>query len=152
MAVRVEGNDDLQRVADALKAAADRDLQKRISAAMRDIAKPLGQDVLEEGAAELPSRGGLSAYVASKGRIGVSNSLRGRTASVTLALRNRGVRFAAMDRGLLRHPVFGNRSVWVGQSLPAGMFSKAFEKRADEVRPRLVKAAQDALNDVARKA
>lgn len=155
--VRLQATDDLQKLADALKEAADTDLQKQVSAAMRAVAKPLGQRVLAKGSAELPRRGGLADYVAAKGRIGVSNSLRGKTASVTLALRNKGVRFAAMDRGKLRHPVFGRPGftrkewTWTQQAIRPGAFSRQFEAEADEVAAEVNKAAQQVLDNVARK-
>lgn len=156
--VRIKGTDELQKVADALKEAGDKDLQKRVSKAMREVAKPLGDKVLREGAAELPRRGGLSDYVASKGKIGISNSLRGRSASVTLKLHNKGVRFGAMNQGRLRHPVYGRPLLsrkewgWSTQSVRPGMFTRPFDAAAPEAAQEVTQAAQAALNDVARKA
>ncbi len=155
--IRTAGSDDLDKIAKALKEAGDKDLQKQVSAAMRKVAKPIGEQTLREGAEGLPHRGGLADYVASKGRIGVSNSLRGRSASVTIALRNKGVRFAAMNRGILRHPVYGRPGLtrkqwtWAQQAIKPGLFSDAFEKQADTARKAVNKAAQDVLDDVARK-
>lgn len=154
--IRTEGADDLNRLAAALKQAADKDLQKQVSKVMREVAKPLGEKVLREGAADLPSRGGLADHVAAKGRIGVSNSLAGKSASVTLALRNKGVRFAAMDRGKLRHPVFGRPGktrkewAWAQQAIRPGAFSRVFEAEAPMVRGEVTKAAQEVLNNVAK--
>lgn len=158
MTVRIEGTDELQKIADALKAAADRELQKRVSAAMRDLAKPLGRRVLEKGAEELPQRGGFAAYFVARGRVNVSNSLRGRSASVTIALRNKGTRFAAVDKGLLRHPVFARgdktrkEQTWVSQRIRPGVFTRAYEAEVPNVRAEVLKAAQATLTDVARKA
>lgn len=158
MTLRIEGTDDLQKVADALKEAGDKDLQKRISGALRSEAKPLGLRVLRRGAEEMPHRGGLSARVAGEGRVGVSSALRGRVASVSVILRNKGVDLKSMDAGILRHPVFGraDRSrkewAWTRQSVPAGAFRRAFDAEAAEVQKAAVKAAQDVLDDVARKA
>lgn len=157
MTLRIEGTDDLQRVADALKEAGDKDLQKQISGALRGEAKPLGLRVLRRGAEEMPHRGGLSERVAG-GSIGVSSALRGRVASVSVILRNKGVDLKAMDAGILRHPVFGRADrtrkdwAWTRQSVPAGAFRRAFEAEAAEVREKAVKAAQGVLDDVARKA
>ena len=155
MVVRVEGTDDLQRVADALKDAGEKDLVKAVSGALRGEAKPLGERVLRRGAGEMPARGGLRARVEGLGKVGVSSSLRGRIASDSVILRNKGVDLKAMDAGFVRHPVFarGDRDrVWVRQSVPAGAFSKAFEAEAREVQQAAVKAAQGVLDDVARKA
>ena len=155
MVVRIEGTDDLQRVADALKDAGEKDLVKAVSGALRGEAKPLGERVLRRGAESMPHRGGLSERVAGMGKVGVSSALRGRIASVSVILRNKGVDLKAMDAGVLRHPVFAqaDRSrVWVRQSVPAGAFRKAFDAEAAEVQAKAVKAAQGVLDDVARKA
>lgn len=53
-----------------------------------------------------------------------------------------------LDRGRLRHPVFGNRKVWVNQRIPAGMFSKAAEK---EGAPLVRQAGEDLIRFVERK-
>lgn len=150
--LRLEGTDELQKVADALKEAGDKDLQKQISAALREEAKPLGLRVLRAGAAPMPHRGGFAQRVEGMGRVGVSSSLRGRTASVTVALRNKGADLKSLDAGILRHKVFGNADVWVRQSVPAGSFRRAWESEAAAVRERAVKAAQGVLDEVGKKA
>jgi hypothetical protein len=158
VSIRLEGSDELDKVAAALKAAGEKDLQKAVSAAMRKVARPAGLRVLEVGAQGLPRRGGLAAYVARTGRINVSNSLAGTTASVTIALKNKGVRFAAMNRGVLRHPVFArpdtsrSEQTWRQQSIPAGLFTRVFDEQAPLLRTEVLKAANDVLTDVARKA
>lgn len=148
--IRVEGTDELQQVADALKAAGDSDLQRATSAALRGEAKPLGALVLGRGAMRMPQRGGLAARVAGMGSVGVSSALRGQVASVSVILRNKGVDLKSLDAGVLRHKVFGH-AVWVRQSVPSGAFREAFEAEAAEVRTRAVKAAQGVLDDVAHK-
>ena len=155
MSVRIEGTDDLQKVADALKDAADKDLQKQVSAALRTEAKPLGAKALARGAEQMPHRGGLAERVAGMGRVGVSSALRGRIASVSVILRNKGVDLKSMDAGVLRHPVYaraGQPRTWVRQSVPAGAFRRAFDAEADDARKAATKATQNVLDDVARKA
>lgn len=39
----------------------------------------------------------------------------------------------ALNRGRLRHPLFGNRSHWYEQQIPSGMWDKAIEKVAPTV-------------------
>jgi hypothetical protein len=148
--LRIEGTDDLQRVADALKQAGDKDLQRATSAAIRGEARPLGLRVLRRGADSMPHRGGFAARVAG-GSAGVSSALRGRVASVSVILRNKGADLKSLDAGILRHKVFG-RDVWVRQSVVPGAFRRAFEEEAAAVRERVTKAAQGVLDDVARKA
>ncbi|HJR90329.1 MAG TPA: hypothetical protein VJ782_09260 [Aeromicrobium sp.] len=146
-------SDDLQRISRALKEAGDKGLQKRVSAAMRQEAKPLGERVLRAGAGKMPRRGGLSSRISSRGKVLISNSLGGKSASVTLRLKTSdGYDLRGLDRGQLRHPVYGHRKTWVRQSVPANAFTEAFEAEAPRFRQSILKAAQDTLNDVARKA
>jgi hypothetical protein len=154
-AFRIQGTEDLQRIGTALKEAGDKDLQKAVSGAIRSEAKPFGERVLRRGAGEMPARGGFRARVLGQGRVGVSASLRGRLASVSVILRNKGVDLKALDAGILRHPVFARQGMsrtWVRQSVPQGAFSRAFDLESAPVREKALDAAQGVLDDVARKA
>lgn len=51
---------------------------------------------------------------------------------------------AALDRGRLRHPLFGRRRHWYTQSIPPGWFTKPIEAKADKFRDELL-AAVDAV-------
>lgn len=158
MGLRTEGADDFDRIARALKEAADKDLQKAVSGALRDVAKPLGVEVLEEAADEFPHAGGFAAYLANKGKVLVSNNLRGRVAATEVIFRNKGVQFGSLNKGHLRHPVWARSTetrrewTWVDQNVPSGAFTRAFEKRASRAREAALEAAQGVLDQVARKA
>lgn len=158
--------------------AADEQLQRDFRAKLRDVAKPLGEQVIVEGAEEMPSRGGLRERLKT-GRATVNaSSLR-----VTLSLASSsGVHLEPINRGKLRHPVFAahqatKRSAkqtalasdgtlkgvslrkavnkvrrkgwaWVGQDVPAGTYDKAFEGHKDEVVEQLVNVANEALKGI----
>lgn len=147
--LHLRGDEDLQRIANRLKEAGDKGLKRRVSASLRKVARPVGERVVRKGASGLPRRGGLSSRVASRGRVGVSNSLGGRSASVRLLLRDGGDDLSQMDRGSLRHPVYG-RKTWVRQSIRAGLFSDALAPEMPAVRRELIAAANETLNDVAK--
>ena len=51
---------------------------------------------------------------------------------------------ARLDKGELRHPVFGNRRVWVGQRVKPGWFTTPIEQNIGEFR----KAIDDAVDAV----
>jgi hypothetical protein len=147
--IHIEGTAQFQQLADRLKAAADRDLRKQVGASLRKVAKPIGQRVLEKGAESMPHKGGLSAKI-GKGKVGVRAGLTGRQASVSLLLKAGGYDLNPLDRGQLRHPVFGNKKSWVRQSVPSGRFTAAFEAEAPKARAEVLKAVNDTLNDAAR--
>ncbi len=54
----------------------------------------------------------------------------------------------AMDKGAVRHPVHGNRSAWVTQTVTGGWFSEPMFEGRDEIRS----ALDDLLEDLAQKA
>lgn len=144
--LRVKGGaDDLERLAKALDQAADSDLKKQVYKTLRTEAKPLGKSVVRTGVETFPAGGGLRARI-EKYRTGISPQLSGSTARITLRLS----RLRGYDSGRLRHPVYGGKT-WVRQAVPAGTFTAAFTEHASKVRPALVKAVQQTLDDVARK-
>jgi hypothetical protein len=55
----------------------------------------------------------------------------GRNPAITLRAKDstgRAVNLNALDHGRDRHPVFGNRKVWVDQTVPEGWWSKPMEE------------------------
>lgn len=151
--MRVEGTDDFKRAAQALTGLGDRGVRLATQKGLRASAKPLGEDMVRGGAADMPHRGGLSARVAAS-QVRVLASLTGGNPRVVISLRTReGYRLKAMDQGNLRHPVFareGRKTTWVRQTVPAGGFSDAFAAGAPMVRRDLTRQVQQALDAAAR--
>jgi hypothetical protein len=172
--LRVEGTDDFERFARALKEAADKDLSRNVGKALRTIGKPLGERVIRKGAERMPHRGGFAGLVA-EARVGMRFS-QSANPSVQLLLKDRSNHdLKSLDTGILRHPVFlRNRKglrktargktghvlggterkgwTWVAQRVPAGEFTKAFEAEAPRVANDAITAVQKTLDDAARKA
>ena len=80
--------------------------------------------VLSEPEQEVLSRprSEFAARVAAQGRVGLTSALVARNLHVTMTLSNKGANMRALDAGLLRHQVFGNKAVWARQKVPAGAF------------------------------
>lgn len=137
-------------VAEAFRDA-DKVVRRRMSKALRDVAKPVGTDVIRKGAARLPHRGGLAARVATRGRVSATMSS-GSSPRATLSLTNReGIKLAGLDAGVVRRPLFGIRSAWFSQDIPDGVFSEAFESVSTvaKVRDEALSAMQAALVEIA---
>lgn len=147
--LRIEGTEEFHKLAARVKDAGDKKLRTATGKAIRDVAKPAGKRILGKAAESMPQRGGLAAKIAS-GSIGVRSSYSGSRAQVSLLLKAHGYDLNPLERGELRHPVYGNRKSWVRQSVPANRFTEAFEAEAPRVRAEVLKAAQGVLNDVAR--
>lgn len=143
------GAEEFKKAAQALNAAADKTLRREVYAGFRRAAKPLGIRVIASASEEMPHRGGLSMRIAAS-KMGQANSTTGRNPSVTLNFRSaQGYDLAAMDKGMLRHPVFG-QSVWVTQPIRAGAFTRPFNAGADGVRKEMLTALRNVNDDIVR--
>ena len=129
-----------------LKAAGAKDLQRELTKALKDAAKPLA-DAERRAALALPSAHGdgtLRRQLAA-----------GVAVSVTKTDRNPGVRVrdraklakATQARRGWRHPVYGHRSTWVTEILGPGWFTDTANRHRDDV----VKKVREAVDRVARK-
>jgi hypothetical protein len=137
----IEGNEQFTAAARALNEAADKALRKEVYAAFRTAAKPLGQQMVEEGSKHLPQRGGLGARVAAA-KVSQSNATTGRNPSVALKIKVReGYDLKRMDQGEIRHRVFGT-DTWVRQKIAPGAFTKPFQAGADAVRREVLRALE----------
>lgn len=79
----------------------------------------------------LPKAGGLNTYIADDAKIAVRNRVSSaRSVGVRIVATEGGVNLTRMDKGAVRHPVYGNRKVWVEQSIADGWFTKPLNKLA----------------------
>ena len=146
-AVRVESK-DLRRFAAAMRDA-DRSLKRRVEGRLRSVAKPIGREVRAKGAAQMPRRGGLRGTLQrATVRTSVSWS---KDAAVQIEIRADGASIPHEDTGVITHPVFGNRGVWVRQQVPARAWSRALEAQQSKLRVAVGREIDDIVRDVARK-
>ena len=117
-----------------------RSLRKRL----RDAGKPLAQGVVEDGPEGLPSGGGLADWLRqSKGAVSMTQS------RLEIKLSRGGKHdLNVINRGTLRHPLYGNRRVWVAQSVEAGTYDKAFDKHAEQALPEVARALDDIMREI----
>lgn len=144
--LRVEGAAQFEKVAHRLKDLGDKDLTKALRQGIKKATEPIRLDVQQAATRDLPKRGGLNRWVAAS-NFSVSTTT-GKTPRVRLTgkRKNAGGKqsdLAALDRGQLRHPVFGNRKVWVLQQVRPGWFSKTVNSDIDNVRSEVNAAVED---------
>lgn len=124
--------------------AADKSVARSLRKRLREAGKPLSEGVLEDGPDGLPSSGGLADWLRqSKGTVSITQ------ARLEIKL-SRGGRhdLGAINRGQLRHPLFGNRRVWFAQSVEAGTYDKAFEKHAEQALPEVERVLDDIMREI----
>jgi len=92
---------------------------------MRLAAKPMVGAAKESARANLPKHGGLNVWVADGAKIAARNRVATtNTVGMRIVATEGGARLEDMDKGKVRHPVYGNRKVWRDQDIQAGWFSK----------------------------
>lgn len=62
--------------------------------------------------------------------------------------KGKGVDLDKLDRGRLRHPLFGDRKHWYEQTVPAGWFTRPMARNADNVEQELRKAVDEIDRDI----
>lgn len=154
--VEVRGLDDLANLARALKAAGDegKGLRKELYSGLNRATKPIRTDMNAAVPPTFPEGGGLAALMAKRARF--SNSIRTSPGGVgvRLAARGKGRRTlqTAIQDGTIRHPVFGNRKVWVTQSagVEGGRPEEAFDKGEPIAKREVLRAISDVRNKIYR--
>src|SRR5689334_337574 len=106
----IRGADDFQKLSKALKAAGKTEMRKTLHKGMKDAVKPLIPKARASARSTLPKAGGLNKLVASAS---IRPQVRtGRNAYGVRVVVGDKAGARAANRGVLRHPVFGNRAVW----------------------------------------
>lgn len=147
--VRVTGADELARVGRLVKGAGDKDLTRELYRALNSAVKPLTTDVKQNLSQYLPDT--YAATLAPRLKVKSRRRMGARNPSLYLVGTAKGKRsdrfVGALDRGVLRHPLFGNRRYWFPQRVRSGFWTEPLEAGADKVRRELVAA----LGRIARK-
>lgn len=141
----IRGSAELTALARRLKDAGNGDLRKQLLAAIRAAGKKAIPEIRKAAQETLPKGGGLAARVASQPyAVRTSLALSGAKVSVV----GRGMKeLSDINAGKLRHPVYGDTSTWVQQSVTPGFFSKTMTNRGPAIQGEIEKA----LGDIARK-
>jgi hypothetical protein len=150
--LELRGADQVRALARDLRQAGDRDLKRELYRGMQRAARPLIEDIKSKTGDYLP---GEVAELARTARYATRTFASGRVTIKAARKQPRGGKkmdLAAIDRGRLRHPVHGNRRVWVVQAVRAGWFTQSVAGQGiDGVRDEMVKVVERVAEDLARK-
>lgn len=131
---QVRGAEDFLRLSKALKAAGRTGLRKELNTELRRAVRPLLPIAKAAAREQLPRAGGLADAVAREPmRVQVRTGATTAGVRIVVGRRRGGAR--AANRGVIKHPVFGNRDRWVTQRVPAaaGWFDETLEREAPRV-------------------
>ena len=150
----IRGAESVDQLVKALRKHADgKALKKEFYSGLNRVSKPLRQRMKEStnDPVNLPTGGGLQGRMYGKQSV-VASAKSGRNAGLRIVARSRkgGYDLGSVHRtGRLRHPVFGNRNVWVTQS--AGVKPHWMDDTFQAEKPEIQRELLKVMNDVARK-
>jgi hypothetical protein len=131
-----------------MKDAGDREIRKDLLRGIRDGVRPVGEAMKEEYRDGLPHGGGLNEAMAAA-KISPRTRTSGKSAGVRLVYTSPGHDMPAVERGQIRHPVYGH-GPWVSQTVPSGLGEKGVEKSMPKALDAVQEAMQDTLRRIAR--
>lgn len=141
----VGGRVQLRKV-QGLLAGSDKQLQTALAKNTREAVAPIKREIPAEAQVRMPTRYGtvLAKAVKVSARVTAGTTIK---AVVKIAAKGKKEPrdIKALDKGVLRHPLFGNRKHWYADAVRAGFVSDPIEW----TRKRVVKGAQDAADQVA---
>lgn len=138
MDLSVKGADDLGALAKRIKEIGDKTLRKELLRGIREATKGTKARIKANALAELPSRGGLAKRVAAS-KIATKTRTTAKVTSVRITAAN-AYEVKKMNEGKVRHPVHGNRKLWVNQSIKAGWFTDPIEADAPTIQAEIGQA------------
>ena len=144
------GAQEFAALARRLREAGETGLRRELYAAISDAVRPLG--------AEIRNAGHLRGYMPDRyagvlaGDLSVTTTKRtGRDPGVQIRAQGREHKrkVILLNKGLIQHPLFGNRKRWFTQA--AGMNVGFFTDPVERAAPRIRAAVVGAMDDVAQK-
>lgn len=140
--VAVRGDAQLAALGRRLKEAGEDGgtLRREMLAAIRDATELLPEELVASALNTLPQRGGLAARVATS-KITRSTRLSARRAGVTIKAEHKD-HINSMDKGHVRHPLFGDRKHWYTEAVKPGWWTRPIEASGPRSRERIQEAMQ----------
>lgn len=140
---------DVDNLVRAIRTHADaKALRRELASGLNRATKGVRGQMIQVIPSALPRRGGLAAQMQAKVRANTT-AKSGKYAGVSMWFRSSGYDIRTLTGKRLRHPVFGNRGVWVDQT--EGVDPAAFMGEFDKQKPDIQRAIVNVLEDVARK-
>lgn len=148
--VTLSGAHEMRHVARLLREAS-RDMDRQLVQGIRRAAAPIGRQIKAGIPRYMPS--GYAPTLAASTSTTVSVR-RARLPGVRVRVRAKGkvdqrdVR--SLNRGVLAHPVFGNRGTWVRQRVRAGFVDEPFRELRDKAVAEMAEVIGTVVNGIAR--
>ena len=131
--------EQLKRIAAMFRETGDKEIRNAFTRTLRQSTQDAANHVRSDIADTLPKKGGLNHFIAAP--IKIDTDFREGRENIRFRLGRHGHDFRSLDRGLLRHPLFGNTNHWYSQHIPARWWEQYMTLHGDQV----IQAIQMAL-------
>ena len=147
--MEIAGTEQIDALVSRIREHADRSaLQKELNAGLNSVTKKIRGQLTEAIPSALPRRGGLAAEIQRATKFNTS-AKSGRWAGVTVWGKAKGHDLRTLTGRRLRHPVWGNRGVWVNQT--RGVDQTVLLAKWEDQKPEVQRAISEVLEQVARR-
>lgn len=159
--IRIDGIDELRRVAAQIRATGDKGLGRQMSAALDKAVQPITKAIAAEAAKVAPS--GYRPALTASLRHRRSQRTAAREASLRLTTTAKGQSenrdLPALEAGVLRHPVYGRSrrtkrgrkaNPWATTAIRPGFYERATERVGPEVERQLLAVLDDFADRLAK--
>lgn len=149
--LNVRGLRELKHLGEQMKDA-PQELRREMFRGINRATKEPRRQTLKELAERLPHSGGASTAIRKDTKLNTKRNMRGRNVGIRVIAKSPRTVQRMNNRGVLRHPVFGNRSIWIAQDVPGlqGWFDEPMEKSAPQVRQEILEVLDNVANKIAR--
>jgi hypothetical protein len=145
----MSGGTQLKAIHQALKEFGAKDLRNELNRGATRSVRPVRAEVRRAARVRLPKRGGLAKRVAAS-KITTRRVYTGRSAGVSLRVTS-NYHIGTMNRGIVRHPVFGNEDTWTTQIINRGWWNEAIRKTAPGARREMQRVINEIAGDLAKR-
>lgn len=149
--VRVTGGQSFKELATRMRAEGRKDLAREMGRALEKAIEPVQVEIKTEAEQAAPSSGGYRSVLSKSLKFKTSKRSAGRSASLTLITYAEGKverrDIQAFDKGLLRHPLWGNRNRWFTTPVRAGFHQRG----TDSAMPAAAEQLDEVMADFAQR-
>lgn len=153
VALHSSGSAELKKASRRLRGA-PKEIRKQFKSEFSKATKPIIDAAKESASKTLPGGGGKGkesvADRVSGGKYS-AKMLSGASAGTRITAMERAgknVDMASLNRGRLRHPLYGNKRHWYDQNVPKDWFTKPIEEYAPKLEKALGDVAEKIIKDV----
>jgi hypothetical protein len=140
--LKIVGAEQLAKLSKRLKETGDKEVKRELYKALNRATKKPKAEARARALLILPHRGGLAKRVAAS-RFTTRNRTTGKGDPSLQLIAKGTANIRGIDKGRVRHPVFGHPDRWTTQPVKAGWFSVPMKENEKEARREIASSLAD---------